>query len=119
MCFRAFGVLILAGLPLIGQATHGLEKEAALGKQLAAEFRQRTTEIDSAIVQEYVERVQVRTADRDQRLAAILSAIGKLPPAEYAAAPSDEFPVVQQEVRHLSEPVRARAPPSLVRKRPE
>src|SRR5947207_7490509 len=60
--------------------------------------------LDPRALARYIERVQVRTADRDQRLAAMLSAIGKLPPAEYAAAPSDEFPVVQQEVRHLSEP---------------
>ena len=285
MCLRGFGVLLLAGLSLMAQASLGpaekgvnfysLEKEAALGKQLAAEFRRRTTQIDKPGVQEYldrlgrklaaqmpkvkvpftfiavaddacrtthepavlpgsyvfvpsslflaaqdeaefagmlahtmehvtqrvgireatrgstidhssiplifmggfsgncsegqaiplglstsqksneleadslavrtmaragfdpsalaryIQRVQVRPAgtmsntysplpDRDQRLAAMLPVIEKLPLVDYAAAPSDEFAAAQQEVRRLSEPqVRAKTPPSLTRKRPE
>ena len=39
---------------------------------------------------------------------------------DYAAAPPDEFAAAQQEVRRLTEPpVRAKTPPSLMRKRPE
>ena len=73
----------------------------------------------SALVR-YIQRVQVRPAERDARLAAMLSAIEKLPSVEYAAAPPDEFAAAQQEVRRLSEPpVRAKTPPSLMRKRPQ
>src|SRR5436190_10019981 len=39
---------------------YSLEKEAALGRQLAAEFRQRTTPIDSPSVQTYVDRLGQR-----------------------------------------------------------
>jgi beta-barrel assembly-enhancing protease len=86
---------------------------------------------DPSALARYIQRVQVRPAgttsnaysplpDRDQRLAAMLSTIEKLPPVNYAAAPPDEFAAAQQEVRRLSEPpVRARTPPSLMRKRLE
>jgi hypothetical protein len=68
----------------------------------------------------YIQRVQVRPADRDTRIATMLSAIEKLPSVEYAAAQPDEFAAAQQEMRRLSEPpVRTRTPPSLMRKRPQ
>ena len=47
-------ISVLAGLPLFAQ---NVEKEAALGRQLAAEFRQRTTTIASRSVQDYVENL--------------------------------------------------------------
>ena len=65
-------VLMLAGLSLtaqepLGPAKNGvnscsLEKEAALGKQVAAHFRQRTKPIDSPNVQNYLERLGKRIA---------------------------------------------------------
>ena len=72
----------------------------------------------------YVERVQVPGAgtpwlpDRDQRLAAMSSAIEKLPPVDYAPASADEFATAQQEVQRVSgQPARSeqRPPPSLKR----
>jgi len=79
--------------------------------------------LDPRALIRYIERVQVRPADRDQRLAAMSSTIDKLPklpPVDYAAGPPNEFAAAQQEVRHLVEqPVRDKAPPSLMRKRPE
>ena len=75
---------------------------------------------DPSALARYIQRVQARSADRDTRLATLLSAIEKLPSVEYAAAPPDEFAAAQQEVRRLSEPpVRAKTPPSLMRKRPQ
>src|SRR5437879_13364529 len=64
--------LILAGLALtatdsVGLAGKGgnfvsLEEEAALGRQLAAEFRKRTTPIDKPTVQNYLDRLGKRLA---------------------------------------------------------
>ena len=61
MRVRHVAALALACLPLAGQQSS--VKEATLGKRLAAEFRQRTTPIDSPPVQNYV-------AGLGQRLAA-------------------------------------------------
>jgi predicted Zn-dependent protease len=66
MIMRSIVLFVLAGIPSIAQdaATprkevnrYSIEKEAALGKQLAAEFRGRTTAIDSPGVQEYLENL--------------------------------------------------------------
>ncbi|MFN0172497.1 MAG: M48 family metalloprotease [Bryobacteraceae bacterium] len=72
MLVRRVVVLMLAGLSLtaqepIGPAKNGvnscsLEEEAALGKQVAAHFRQRTKPIDSPNVQNYLERLGKRIA---------------------------------------------------------
>lgn len=69
---RRIAVWTLAGLSLAAEAPPGpagkavnyysLEKEAALGKQLAADFRQRNTPIDSPIVQNYLDRLGQRIA---------------------------------------------------------
>jgi predicted Zn-dependent protease len=65
-------VLMLAGVSLTAQeplrppdpgvTLNNFEKEAALGRQLAAEFRQRTTSIDSPTVQSYLNRLGQRIA---------------------------------------------------------
>lgn len=64
-------ISVLAGLPLLAQNqptagnginVYSLEKEAALGKQLAAEVRQRTTPIQNPAVQDYVDRLGQRLA---------------------------------------------------------
>jgi predicted Zn-dependent protease len=65
-------VLTLAGVSLIAQEPpmpakkginlYSLEKEAALGKQLATDFRKRTTPIDVPSVQNYVDRLGQRIA---------------------------------------------------------
>jgi len=60
---RCAFVCALAGLPLLGQSASGdqgmnlysAEKEVALGRQLAAEYRERTTAIPSGGVQQYIE----------------------------------------------------------------
>lgn len=85
MGISRIAISVLGGLPLLAQyeATGGkgvnfytLEKEAALGKQMAAELRLRTTPIDNPTVQDYVDRLgqklaanvpktDVRAADRD------------------------------------------------------
>ena len=64
---RRIAVWMLAGLSLAAQAPPGpaekgansysLQKEAALGRQLAADFRQRTTSIDSPAVHNYLDRL--------------------------------------------------------------
>jgi predicted Zn-dependent protease len=72
MCPRTAVIAILAGVPLIAQQAprpvqsdvnfYSPEKEAALGRQLTEDFRQRSTPIDSAIVQDYVDRLGQRLA---------------------------------------------------------
>jgi len=66
----------------------------------------------------YIERVPAASSDRDGRVAALLSAIEKLPLAGHSAAPSDEFTAAQQEMRRIVQPpVRSEARPSLVREK--
>lgn len=79
----------------------------------------------------YIERVQVQpagptskayspTPDRDKRVAALLATIQKLPKVDYAVAPTDEFATARHEaLRFMEEPVRSKAPPSLMRKKQE
>jgi predicted Zn-dependent protease len=50
-------ISVLAGLPLFAQNQATVEKQAALGRQLAADFRQHTTAIASPRVQDYVENL--------------------------------------------------------------
>ena len=76
---------------------------------------------------QYLRRVQVQPAgaiskaysslpDRDQRLAAMLSAIEKLPTVDYAAVAPAEFAAARQELRSLTKPRRPQHPPTLMRK---
>ena len=79
----------------------------------------------------YVERVQVQSTgqtskayspipDRDERMAALSATIQKLPKVDYAVAPTDEFATARHEARRLmEEPVRSKAPPSLMHKKQE
>jgi predicted Zn-dependent protease len=78
MIMRSLVLCVLAGIPSIAQdaATprkdvdrYSIEKEAALGKQLATEFRGRTTAFDSPAVQEYLESL-------GQELASAMSKTG-------------------------------------------
>ena len=66
MCVRAVAMVLIAGAWLSAQqplgpaqdrAHYSLEKEAALGKQLAADFRRRSIPIDSSILQIYLDRL--------------------------------------------------------------
>jgi predicted Zn-dependent protease len=63
---RLVAIYLLAGALLPGQvpsaAGSSIEKEAALGRQLAAEFRRRATPLDSPTVQDYVDRLGRRIA---------------------------------------------------------
>jgi len=71
MRIGTIAISILASLPLFAQNQvnaekglnfYSLEKEAALGKQLAAEVRQRTTPIENSTVQDYVDRLGYKLA---------------------------------------------------------
>lgn len=64
-----FAIVLLATLPLAAQrpATAGvnfysLEKEAALGKQLAADYRQKVSVLESPAAQDYLDRLGQRIA---------------------------------------------------------
>jgi predicted Zn-dependent protease len=50
-------ISVLAGLPLFAQNQATVEKQAALGRQMATDFRQHTTAIASRRVQDYVENL--------------------------------------------------------------
>jgi predicted Zn-dependent protease len=79
----------------------------------------------------YIERVQdwqVRTMsntysplpDRDERVAALLATMEKLPKVAYVVVPPGQFVRARREVRRLVEqPVRSNAPPSLLSRKPE
>jgi predicted Zn-dependent protease len=76
MIMRGMAISALAGLPLFAQnqATVGtgvnfysLEKEAALGSQMAADFRERTTAIASPRVQHYLENLGQKLASQMPR----------------------------------------------------
>jgi predicted Zn-dependent protease len=59
--FLIFAALLPAQEPPTANA-YSLEKEGALGKQLAGDMRQRSTPIDNPVVQDYVERLGRRIA---------------------------------------------------------
>jgi predicted Zn-dependent protease len=83
------GYLAHAITPRLAAAlvTYGLEKEAALGNQLAADFRRRTIPIDSPILQSYLDRV-------GQKIAAYM------PDAKFAFT----FSVIADETCRIHEP---------------
>jgi len=58
------GLLLLAVVSLAAQApiSYGVEKGAALGKQLAEEFLRHATRIDNPVVQNYLDRLGQRLA---------------------------------------------------------
>jgi predicted Zn-dependent protease len=67
--FSRTAIALLAALPLIAQQPVGsgvnfysLEKEAALGKQMAAEVRGQATVLESAMAQDYLNRLGQRIA---------------------------------------------------------
>jgi beta-barrel assembly-enhancing protease len=58
--------------------------------------------------------------NRDERVAALLASIAKLPRVNYVVAPSGELATARQEVRRLMRPAaRSGEPPSLMRKTPK
>ncbi len=73
MILDSIAILVLAGLPSFAQSpatvgtgvdSYSIEKEAALGKQMAADFRQHTTGIASRTVQDYVDNLGQRLASQ-------------------------------------------------------
>jgi len=89
-------IFLLAGVSLCAQVSlapaqngvnYSLEKEEALGKQLAADFRRRTIPIDSRILQSYLDRV-------GQKIAAYM------PNAKFAFT----FSVIADETCRIHEP---------------
>jgi len=113
-------ILILAGLPLMAQEParaagkgvnfYSLEKEGALGRQLAAQFRQRTRLIDSPTVQNYLDRLGRRLESHlpDANFPFTFSAIAEDPcpaihepaalPGGYVLVPAALFIAAQGEV---------------------
>jgi predicted Zn-dependent protease len=133
-----------ATIPLIFMGGWGCSGELAVPAAFLASQRSAELEADVSAVQtlaragfdpnalvRYVERVQVQPTgpmskvyspipDRDERITALLAAIQKLPKVDYAVAPTDEFATARHEARRLmEEPVRSKAPPSLMRKKQE
>jgi len=112
-------ILILAGLPIMAQEParpagkgvdfYSLEKEASLGRQLAAEFRKRTTVIDSPTVQDYLDRLGRRLESHlpDANFPFTFSAIAEDPcpaihepaalPGGYVFVPAALFIAAQDE----------------------
>ena len=111
-------VSFIVSLPLLAQyqATGGkganfysLEKEAALGEQLATEMRQRTTAIENPHLQEYVDRIGQKLADHspNARSKFTFSVIAEDPcptvhepaalPAGYVFVPAALFLAAQDE----------------------
>ncbi len=112
-------VLILAGVPSaaqepIGHTENGVnfysvEKEAAIGKQFAADLRQRTRPIDSPSVQKYLDRFGQRIAAqiRDAKFPFTFSVIADDPcrmihepaalPGGYVFVPAALFVAAQDE----------------------
>ncbi len=80
--------------------------------------------VDPNALVRYLGRVQAKPASpgtsllpsADQRIAALLPVLTKLPVSGSAPAHTPEFAAVQQEVRGLAEVQRRHTPPSLVRK---
>jgi predicted Zn-dependent protease len=111
-------ISVLAGLPLFAQKqaavgtglnSHSVEKEAALGRQMAAEFRQRTTAIASRSVQDYVENLGRELASQmpASPFSFTFSVIAEDPcptlhepyalPGGYVFVPAALFPAAQNE----------------------
>jgi beta-barrel assembly-enhancing protease len=124
MRVRYVAVWMLAGVSLTAQEAVGpsangadlysLEKEAALGKQLAADFRQRTTPIDSPTVQDYLHRLGQRIAAQvpDAKYSFTFSVIADDPcraihepaalPGGYLFVPAALFVAAQDEAEFAS-----------------
>jgi predicted Zn-dependent protease len=113
----------------IPQGFRASRRSAELEADVLAAGTMARAGFDPRALVHYVERIPVRPRgsvsavfaplpDRDTRLAALSAAVEKLPSVEYAAAPTDEFAAVRQEVRRLTEPpVRPDGAPSLLRKK--
>ena len=93
MAIRRVAVSVLAALPLFAQSSrpsaYTLEKESALGKQLAVELRDRSTTVSSLIVQNYIESL-------GQRLAAQLPKSNF--PFVFEVISEDRCPIVHEPV---------------------
>jgi predicted Zn-dependent protease len=124
-----------AGIPLIfmggwaGRCPDGLAvPRAFLAQQWSNEMEADVLAVqtmaragfDPLALVRYLERAHAsRLPDREQRLAAMRSAVQTLPERNYAPAGGEEFVAVQEELRSLrGEPLPAKAPPSLRRRRP-
>ncbi len=107
-----FACMSLSSQEPLGPAQNGvnysLEKEAALGKQMAAEFRRRTIPVDSPIVQNYLDRVgqKIAASIPDARFPFTFSVIADEPcriheptalPGGYVFVPVGLFVAAQQE----------------------
>jgi predicted Zn-dependent protease len=117
MKIRHVSISILAALRLLAQTQgtaekapnpYSLEKEAALGKQLAAEVRQRTTPIQNPAAQDYVNRLGNRLASHtDTKVPFTFSVVAEDPcstthepvalPGGYVFVPAALFIAAQDE----------------------
>jgi predicted Zn-dependent protease len=64
MVIRAIFLCVLASLPSFAQKPTSVEKEGALGLQLASDFREHTTSIASSTAQQYVEGLGQKLASQ-------------------------------------------------------
>jgi beta-barrel assembly-enhancing protease len=64
MVIRPIFLCVLATLPSLAQKPTKVEKEAALGKQLASDFREHTTSVTSPIAQQYVDNLGQKLASQ-------------------------------------------------------
>jgi predicted Zn-dependent protease len=118
------------GLP-VPAAFLAAQRSAELEADVSAVQTLARAGFDPDALVRYVQRVQVQPTgptskanspitDRDERLAALLATIQKLPKLDYTVPPTDEFANARHEARRLmEEPVRPKAPPSLMRKKQE
>ena len=75
---------------------------------------------DPKALMRYLERLQGAAPGRDERVAALLAAMEKLPKVTYTVSPGDEFASARQEVRSLTErTVHTKVPPALMRNKQE
>ena len=107
----ALQLLLITGVSAAGQApsSASLEKEAALGKRLAEEFRGHTTKIDNSAVQAFLDRIGQRLAAQmpEARFPFSFSAVADDPcstthepsalPGGYVFVPSRLFLVAENE----------------------
>jgi predicted Zn-dependent protease len=124
--------LIFVGGRCAGQAIPlgfvAMQRQAELEADSLAVQAMARAGFDPEALVRYVERLPATSTgaitkayspmpEPDRRIAAMRSAIAKLPRVEYAAGAPGEFAAVQREVRPAAES--APTPPSLIRKRPE
>jgi beta-barrel assembly-enhancing protease len=112
------------GGPPVPQAFLAMQRSAERQADVLAAQTMARAGFEPKSLVRYIERVQSSNADssildRDERIAALLAAIQKLPGVSYAAAPAEEFGTARREALRLTEAPLRSAPPSLMGKKQE